>query len=270
MAYYFGNGIGESTGDSLVSSTSPFYTRGTVYWVHSSTGSDSNDGTERARPLATLAQAITNATDDDVIVLMSGHSETLTAQQNIAERLTIVGAGTSGGVPTVTFTRNFNGVMFNITAAHVSLRNIKFAASATSSASNKITASGADLSVIGCYFECADNDAGPSLSLAADYPVIESTTFISTGVSTPPYPALHWATTRAGIWIRDCICDGGTIGFKHSSHAGSPAIDGLTGEGTALKIEGTSCRNGADVLVFANGGWAQVSSSGSGGGMVTI
>lgn len=270
MAYYWGSGLGESLGDSLVSSTSPLYVDGTVYWVHSSTGSDSNGGTERLRPLATLSQAITNATDGDIIVLLSGHTESIGSQLTINKRLTIAGAGSSGGVPTVKFTRTFNGVMFAITAVNVSLRNLYFEESTTSSASARITASFAGFSMLGCYAECGENDVGPTVTLAADYPVIESSTFISVATgSTSPYPPIYSTSQINGIWIRNCICDGGTKGFKHGSHVGSPGIDMIIGESIDVRIEGHTNRNGADLFLDATGGFVQVGTA-TGGGMVAI
>jgi hypothetical protein len=201
---------------------------------------------------------------------MSGHTESIGSQQTIAKRLTIAGAGSSGGVPTVRFTRTFNGIMFNVTAANVSIRNIYLVQSSTSSASDRIAVANAGFSMLGCYVECGENDVGPSVAFYSDYPTIETSTFISVATgSTSPYPAIYTAATCNGIWIRNCICDGGTKGFKHTSHIGSPGIDMISGVATDVRIEGHTNRNGADLFLDAAGGFVQVGTA-SGGGMVSI
>lgn len=56
-------------------------TTGSVFYVHSGTGSNSNDGTSPSTPVATLDYAVgkCTASKGDIIVLMPGHAETLTA-----------------------------------------------------------------------------------------------------------------------------------------------------------------------------------------------
>lgn len=269
MSFTLSSGLREATGDSLVTSTNTLRVSGTVYWLDSVTGDNANDGVDKMRPVATLAQAITNATDDDIIVVLSTHNESIGSQVTISKRLTIVGAGSSGGVPTAKFTRNFNGVMFSAAADCVRLLNLKFPASTAASASNRINSAGSGLYVKGCYFESGADDTGPALNLAGDYPTIEGTTFVSTSAGVAPYPALYWSTTRVGIRIKDVVGNSGTVGFKHSSHVGSPFADGLAGEARGISVEGLTLLNGADFFIFANGGYVSWSATGA-GSLVTI
>ena len=54
--------------------------------MDSATGSDaaSPAGKDRIKPLATLAQACTNAATGDIIVCLAGHAETLTSGQTFS------------------------------------------------------------------------------------------------------------------------------------------------------------------------------------------
>ncbi|MEY4931756.1 MAG: hypothetical protein RLZZ403_76, partial [Pseudomonadota bacterium] len=105
MTISYPNGIGGSTGDSLALAK-PLMMSGSVWYVDSATGTDAagSAGKDRSKPLATLATAVSNASDDDIIVFFDGHEETLTSAQTLGKRLSLIGEGSDAGVPTVTFT----------------------------------------------------------------------------------------------------------------------------------------------------------------------
>lgn len=162
------------------------------FWVNSATGSDGNTGAFDS-PLATIGQAITNAgvrhKKGDTIVLMPGHSETITGAGGITvsdSDINIVGLGTFNSRPTflmdggtavtvvvsgdnVTFTNMvFNAghadivTCFDITGEGCSLDAVEFGDNTT--AENWLTpikATGADntadgLSVSGCKWLSVD------------------------------------------------------------------------------------------------------------------
>src|SRR5689334_19357234 len=107
------NGVGGSTGASLATAA-PLYASGQVWYVSSTTGVDgaSPAGLDRVKPLATLAQAYTNAAAGDFIVCLSGHVETLTSAQTIGKAdIKLVGEGTGSSRPR--FTRNADINMFD-------------------------------------------------------------------------------------------------------------------------------------------------------------
>lgn len=85
------------------------FTTGTVRYVCSATtgASDNNDGTDATKPLATVDGAIGKCTASvgDVIVLMPGHAETVTATSIALDvaGVTIVGLGYGLNRPTFTF-----------------------------------------------------------------------------------------------------------------------------------------------------------------------
>lgn len=107
-------------------------TTGKYFFVDSNTGSDSNPGTDPEQPLATLDGALTKCRNSkmDVVVLMPGHSETITGAGGITVDkigVQIVGLGTydlrpaflMDGAATVTAL---------VTAANCSIENCIFRA----------------------------------------------------------------------------------------------------------------------------------------------
>lgn len=104
-----------------------------VYWVFNGTtgkdgtGSDQNRGTF-LRPLATLAQALTLASANDMIVIKAGHAETITAAAGVAvatNGVQIIGLGQGAKKPTFTFT-TATAASFKVTATDVWIQNLKF------------------------------------------------------------------------------------------------------------------------------------------------
>src|SRR5258708_10454729 len=111
-------------------------TFGNIYYVSSATtgnfiGSDTaNNGTSPSQPFATLNQARLTATasQGDVIYLLPGHAETITAAAGVAlskAGLTIIGLGTGTLRPTFTFT-TAAAASFDITAANIAISNCIF------------------------------------------------------------------------------------------------------------------------------------------------
>lgn len=238
-------GLGESLGDDLIIN-GPLVHTGQVWWVDSATGSDavSPRGLERAKPLATLAQAVSNAAHGDVIVLMDGHVEVISVNVTIGKRLVIVGSGLSSGEPTVEFGVTGNIEMLSITGAQVELRNITFRARSTASAEVKVDAGGNGFKMVGCRFECGDNDTGTALRVSGDYTLVKSTTFVSTAVTTAPGPALV-PIGVAGCRVEDCVFDGGTDGWTNgyaidqNAASQNPSLD--------LRYENLTMLRGSDI-----------------------
>lgn len=107
-------------------------TRGTGahYYVHSGDGSASNNGTSPDTPMATIQQAINLCTggQGDHIWVMPGHAETLSAAAGILcdeIGITIEGIGNGANRPTLTLGTSVNTDV-NVTAASVTLRNLRF------------------------------------------------------------------------------------------------------------------------------------------------
>lgn len=252
MANIYPNGAGGGTGD-IWSTCSPLYASGVVWYVQSTTGTDaaSPAGRNREKPLATLAQAITNASDNDVIVLLQAHTETKVATFTVSKKLTIVGEGSSSGVPTVTLICGFVGSLFTITAANVELRNIKIPTSSVANSTTRITNDQTDFVMDGCYVECGANDTAAALTLAAgaDRARIRNTTFISTATLTSAQPesAIKVAAAISDLELEGLTLSAGTVGFSNYF-----ALDASAAAVTRIRARGVSLLLGADMKLHAS------------------
>lgn len=103
---------------------------GTYFWVSSEIGigSNSNDGKSPETPFATIDYAIgkCTASKGDVIVVMPGHAETITAAGGIdidVAGITIVGLGVKDQRPTITATTS-TSASITVDAADCTLSNV--------------------------------------------------------------------------------------------------------------------------------------------------
>jgi hypothetical protein len=102
-------------------------TTGSVFFVHSGTGSNGNPGTEPSKPRATILSAIGLCTADkgDVIIVMPGHAETISGASSLVvdkAGVAIIGLGRGSLRPTLTFTATAS--IISVTAANVRLENL--------------------------------------------------------------------------------------------------------------------------------------------------
>jgi hypothetical protein len=107
-------------------------TTGKYFFVDSNTGSDANPGTDPEQPLATLDGALTKCRNSkmDVVVLMPGHSETITGAGGITLDkigVYVVGLGTYDLRPRFLMDGGTT-VTCLVTAANVTVENVVFAA----------------------------------------------------------------------------------------------------------------------------------------------
>lgn len=246
------NGFGQSLGDALVVSGGPIYTTGKVWYVDSAVGSNAYDGRSDKRPLATLAQAQTNASSGDVVVLMSGHAETYTSALTISKELIIAGAGSSAGLPTVKFTNNqASGRLFNITADNVELRNIWFEEDAQSNSGGGVASSGDAFRMVGCYMEVDASTTVSGLVLtqaSGETAFLWDCTFVSTATAIGSVPGLAIKKDGAGqLWMHGVTLDGGTYGFVEGY-----AYTEDQGSAGRLIATGTTLIRGADMQIHAS------------------
>lgn len=104
-------------------------TTGSVFYVDSSTGSSSNTGKSSTEALATLDQAINKCTASkgDVIYVMPGHAETISAAAGAAldvAGVSVIGLGRGTDRPQFTFSATASTI--TVSAANVLIRNIHF------------------------------------------------------------------------------------------------------------------------------------------------
>jgi len=261
MTIYLPNGLGDyPTSDSL-GMASPLQVSGNVWYVDSVSGTDavSPAGLNAARPLATLAQAITNAADHDIILLADAHTEALTSAVTVSKRVTIIGAASAAGIPTAKLYRT-GGASVNLltlTVDGIQLRNIRFPATATSAvATARINCASTRMRMVGCYVECGEFDTGQALNFAigSDYPEIRNCTFINVSATDQPESAIKSSAGLNGFRMFSTTVDGGAEGFSNFY-----AVDLSAAAVTRAEIEGLSLLNGADMKLHASStGWVHV------------
>lgn len=211
----YSSGAGGASGAELAT-ISPLIMSGTIVYLDSVTGDDAYTGLERVKPVATLAQAVTNSSNNGIIDVFAGHQETLTAVQTIGlTGLSIVGEGTGGNRPK--FTRNVDDEMFDVTGAGLLLDNLYFVASGTSSTAGRVRIASVACEVTNCYFECGANDDGPSVEFitGAGQARIEDTTFISTAtlVTAQPDSAIKVTNAMSDLVLKNVTLNGGSTGW---------------------------------------------------------
>lgn len=253
MSIIYPNGAGDTLGDQLVT-CKPLYSTGSIWYVNSSGGVDaaSPAGKNREAPLATLAQAITNAADNDIVELMSGHTESPAAPWVVNKKLIIVGGGSSGGKPTVKLgSTSAGGNRFTVTATNVELRNIWFT-QCTGVAALGVVVSAALFRMKNCYYELGSKDSdGIELFTGADSARIVNTTFISVATSAAALPGD--AIRLTGAAVSDLELDGVTFsaGLFGFSNPAAFSDNGIIIN--RLKAENVSLLLGADVNLATAG-----------------
>lgn len=252
------NGIGEPLGDQLVLAK-PLWSTGRVWYVDSATGNDAVGtlGLARERPLATLGQAVSNASAGDIIVLLATHNETLTGTLNISKRLSIIGAGSSAGQPTARLRINHsNAPLLFINADDVELRNILFPPNVQANVASRIKVQNKGFRMYGCRLECGATDLLTALEISVNaYQArLRSNVFVSVATSATAVPGsglLMLPTTQAGLEMEDCVFDNGPHGFEAGSGHYAAYL-----AGKRLRVQGLSLLRGADVFVNpASTGW---------------
>lgn len=261
------SGLGGSGGDSLVSGSGALYMLGTddktVWFVDSATGNDSNDGKTRLTPFATLGAAVSAvATTSDIVVLMSGHTETVTSAESISTDGTIiVGEGSSSGKPTVKLTMNSSSAdVFTVSATACQIRNIWFEEQSQANSGDAISVQGADgLKIIGCYFEADENSNGACVrfeSSASDDVLIKDCTFASTATDStdgPQYGVYVNVASCLRPRLDGCVFDGGTVGWAQEAYYENQSVSDLSMESISL-LRSSNIR-----LKDATDGYIQVS-----------
>lgn len=250
MPNIYQNGVGGTLGAQLAT-VKPLWMSGAVWYVRAG-GVDaaSPAGRNREYPLATIAQAVTNAADGDIVCLLDGHLETIAVEQAVAKKLCFIGEGSAAGQPTVQLTLNATATnLFYVTASFVEFHNIKFRQSTAANSGSRIAVAATDLLVDGCYFECGNQDTSAmSFAGSSDRARIRNTTVISVA-TTAPQPAAGITTigALADLELDGLVLNAGTIGFSNYF-----ALNASAGAITRLRGINCSLLNGADVKFHAS------------------
>lgn len=132
-------------------------------------GSDNNDGTRPDRPLSTVAKAITLATasNDDVIYVMKGHAENITAAAAIAcskAGVSIIGLGNGRARPTFTWT-TISSATWTVSAANVTIKNCVFVGEGIDAITTMFGITADDCTFESCEFQIGKTSFVPLLGI---------------------------------------------------------------------------------------------------------
>lgn len=137
----------------------PGWTTGNVFFVNSATGANTADvGKSASTPFATLDYAIgrCTASHGDVIIVMPGHAETISATQIYLDvaGITIIGLGNGDNRPSFTLSAAA-APLISISAHDQKISNLRFycATAGTSYLKNLMRVAADDVEVSGCEFK---------------------------------------------------------------------------------------------------------------------
>lgn len=259
-------------------------TSGRKLWVSSLTGANnaSANGDTPAKPLATIDYAIgmCTASAGDVIYVMPGHTETITAAGGITcdvAGVSIIGLGTGSIRPTINFTTATTADL-NVTAANVTIENVIFDMTGVDAVANGIHVTAASFALRNCYILLADSGGqavlGVLTSAAANYMRIEECDFIgSTDAGCTTAIKIVGGT---GIKVRKNYISGAftnTVGGIQVNGTASTEIDiddnfvaNLTADSTVcidLMAACTGVVRNNKLLSLTDGGFGQVDTPGN-------
>jgi len=253
MADTLTNGYGGTTGDSLVT-RKPIVQSGSTYYVDVTTGNAAYTGLDRKMPLAALSAAVAAASAGDTIIMLDGHTETISAALAISAQLTIIGEGSSSGVPTVILTLNHaTADIFTVSAHNCQFRNIKIAVPAQATTGSMFTLSGDGGLLDNVHIDVNDENNANAVAFAAgaNHWFFRNCTFTSAETDTTstakPYPPILIGGDISGLRMEGCVLDGGAEGFEDGS-SNNWALDGSAFDITSgMAIENLSLLRGAIV-----------------------
>jgi hypothetical protein len=127
-------------------------TFGNIFFVDSTTGSDSDNGKTPTAAFATISAAISacTANQGDVILVLPGHSETRTSAITVNKAgISIIGLGQGLVRPSITGNGTIDAV--DITAANVLFENFQFPAPGTDDQTADVNVSGAGVTLRNLY-----------------------------------------------------------------------------------------------------------------------
>lgn len=135
---------------------------GNVFYVNSATGTDSSGfGYSPEAPFASIAYAVGTACaadNNDLVLVMPGHTETITGaagvNMNVAG-VTLRGLGTGRQRGTINYTTNA-AASFDINAARCCIDNLTFTGMGVASVTAMVNVKAADCTIQNCEFEHAN------------------------------------------------------------------------------------------------------------------
>lgn len=167
-------------------------TTGNYWFVSSVTGSAGNPGTSANLPFATLANAVTAATaaNGDVVIVLPGHTETITGAAGIAlskSGMYFIGMGTGRIRPTISWSTS-TAAQMTIAGANVTLDNFVFSMVGVSAVVAAFSVTAADVAFLNSDFIISTGTNAPVLGILTAATAarlrIENNRFIGPAIST--------------------------------------------------------------------------------------
>lgn len=221
---HFPNGV-TSFGVPVIGGGLPV-TLGNVYFVHSGTGSNGNVGNHPDYPLATINAAVDKCTADqgDVIVVLPGHAETISAATSLVvdvDGIAIIGLGRGRNRPVLTFSATASRIP--VSGTDVLIENLVFLSDIADIVSG-VTVSGDDVVIRNCewavaagnkeFLQMLDVDDGDRVIIEGCMFRASTTAGTNTGIR---FDVAH------GLVIRGCELRGDYTTAAISGTAGSAA-----------------------------------------------
>ena len=245
-------GVPVMGGNSLPTST------GTYFFVSSTSGSNGNTGTDSSNPFSTIDYAIGRCTANkgDVIVVMPGHAETLTAAGSITcdvAGVSIIGLGDGADRPELTFGTATTASLL-VTAANVSIENI-VGITGIDALTNPF-----HIQAAGCTLSIEWQD--PSSALQAVRAVLTTAAADNLRINLKVAGIISGGTAPVNA-IRLVGVDGALITLDHYGRASTAVVEFLTTACTNVEVYGYMYNSGTtdfskDVVDTATGStwWA--------------
>lgn len=214
---HYENGIVATTAGGSTDISTDIFVTGDVYWVDSANGNDSNAGTNRNLPLATLGQAHTNATSNngDIVIFEAGHAETLGSSVTISKSgIRFFGLGAGSTKPSFTVNAAVDGL--DITGEGVEINGFRFPVGTTAQNTARINVANDGAKIKNCDFYCGQYDIETiTLATLVDDAVIEGCTF-TISEDGPDSGIEVEAADVLRLRVEGCTFDGGDYDFDNA------------------------------------------------------
>lgn len=206
------DGFTDSAADDFISSS--VIATGAVHWVDSQTGSDANSGAE-CFPVATLQQAITNATanNGDLIIIKSGHAQVLSTTVALSKAgVRVFGIGAATLAPQFTVAAAIDGI--TVTANDCELNNLYFPVGTAVNNTARINVDARNVRVKGCTFKCGARDIDTITVTANGIDAKIDSVSLEVMAAGPQTGVKIESAAAAGLSIENSAFSGGEIGWS--------------------------------------------------------
>ena len=236
MSYYFEKGIVAADAGGSTDLSGELAGTGDIFFVDSVNGNDSNAGTNRNAPKATLASAVAAATanNGDIIIFEAGHAETSATALTISTAgLRLLGLGGSSTKPSFTVTGAVN--LLEITGAGVEIHNFRFPIGTTLANTARIDIGAAGVRIVNCEFFCGAEDLETiTIADAGDDCEINGCTF-TVSADGPDAGIEIESATALRLKVIGCTFDGGLFDFDNGAIHSAVAHTDFLYRGNTLK-----------------------------------